>query len=118
MQRGERRRHFPDDPGDDGRVESFLELAGRQFRDPLSRDVGRNQRQVVLIEVYDGSYRLKRWMTNGRGTFDPFPHRVIKARGDGELAPETQQLQRHGVGVVEHQQPIAKSIASSWSVPT
>jgi hypothetical protein len=46
------------------------------------------------------------------------PHAgVVEDRTDGELALESQQLQRDRVGVVEHQEPIAEAVASSWCVP-
>src|ERR1051325_8938128 len=118
MQRGERRRHLPDDPRDNRRVKTPLELAGGQFRQSLAGNMRGYERQVVLIEVHDGSNGRKRWMTDSRPTFDPVTHSIVEAGSDGALAPESEELQRNGVGVVEHQQPIAESITSSWSVPT
>ena len=99
-------------------MQSFTESAGRELRQPLPRQVRRHQRQVVLIEVDDGSHLGKRWVTEADEAFNPFTQRIIEARGDSEIAPEAQQLQRDRVGVIKHQQAIAECVASPWGVPT
>src|SRR5258705_3407904 len=118
MQRRQRWGDLPNDPRDDRRMETFAELSGWKFGQTLSGHMHGDQRQVVFVQVHDRANLRKRRMAESRQALNAFTQGVVEAWTDRELALESQQLQRDGVGVVEHQQPIAESIASSWSVTT
>ena len=118
MQRRKRRCDLANDPGDDSGVQPFAEPAGRELRQPLPRQVPRDQRQVVLVEVDDGSHLGKRGVSEAGEAFNPFTQRIVETRGDSELAPEAKQLQRDRVSVIKHQQAIAERVASPRGVPT
>ena len=53
-------------------------------------------------------------MAEAGEAFNPFTQRIVEARGDSEIAPEAEQLQRDRVGVIKHQQAIAECVASPW----
>src|SRR5215510_10795570 len=118
MQRRQRWGDLPNDPRNDRGMKSFVKLCRRELGQTLSGRIHGDQCQVVFVQVHDRANLCKCGMAESRQTFNAFTKRIVEAWTHRELAFESQQLQRDRVGVVEHQQPIAESIASSWGVPT
>src|SRR5918995_5272357 len=89
------------------------------FRQPLSRNVVGDERQIILRrEHFHRSDFGERFVSKLRKQVYALAQRVFKISGRDDSPRESQELERWPARVVEHQEPIADWVGEALRVPT
>jgi hypothetical protein len=115
LQRGQRRHEIPNQPHRKCRPAQ----GGQPLREPLSRHVIGDQRQIVFgLEFFHRPHFGKRRVPELRKDLHALAERLLETGDRGDFPGKSQELEGRAAGVVEHQKAIAHRIRHALRVPT